>query len=151
MGQLIVGADDGPGIGGFNGAAGSVTINGGKVTAKGGANAAGIGGVDSYPVENITINRGIVSATGGSGAAGIGSAKGAVWSIVLNGDDVFAEGGSSVAGIGAGTGGHVMSASIDGGKVEAIGHGGAGIGFGSRRGSISSIGMSSQAGWGRGR
>ena len=142
MGQLVVSAADGAGIGGFNGAAGSVTINGGKVTATGGANAAGIGGSGEYSVDGITINRGIVNATGGSGAAGIGSAKGTVNSITINGDDVFAEGGANAAGIGAGAGGHATSIAIGGGNVEAIGHSGAGIGYGGMRGTVGSVDIS---------
>lgn len=62
------------GIGGGNyrTAAGTITIDGGSVTAYGGGSAAGIGGGTYGSVGTIAINGGQVTATGGSYGAGIG-------------------------------------------------------------------------------
>lgn len=64
----------GAGIGGGYGAHGiNVTINGGNITATGGAAAAGIGDGSNYEgnrVARFTIKGGTVTATGGNGAMG---------------------------------------------------------------------------------
>ena len=58
----------------LNNVTGSITINGGKVTATGGALAAGIGGGTTGTVKAISINGGTVTATnGGEKAAAIGT------------------------------------------------------------------------------
>ena len=94
-GKLIVGEpdDDYAGIGsGPEGAGGTITINGGIITAKGGANGAGIGGTGS----TVTINRGTVTAKGGANGAGIG---GTGSTVTINRGTVTATGGSNAAGI----------------------------------------------------
>ena len=94
---------------------GNITINGGIVNVKGGAQSAGIGGgCNSELTGNgtITINGGIVNATGGNKAAGIGGgncslnngAKGGCGDIVINGGQVTATGGDDAPGIGPGNG-----------------------------------------------
>ena len=52
--------------------AGTITINGGNVTATGGSFAAGIGGGNKASGGTITINGGNITANGGSSGAGIG-------------------------------------------------------------------------------
>lgn len=60
--------------GGYWENAGTITINGGKVTATGGSFAAGIGGGSEGSGGSVTISGGKVTATGGKyGAAGIGA------------------------------------------------------------------------------
>ncbi len=84
--------------------AGSITINGGSVTAVGGTNAAGIGGGYSRSAGTVTINGGSVTATGGTDAAGIGSGnQGSVGSVTISGGSVTATGGTGIVGIGDGT------------------------------------------------
>ena len=105
-GSLTASADYAfPGIGGTDKIIGSgvITINGGTITATGGARAPGI---DGY--QKVTINGGTVTANGGSLAAGIGGRYGK------------REGT---------TGGTVI---INGGTVTAAGTGAAGIGYGYR-------------------
>lgn len=55
------------------GDSGSITINGGKVTATGGSMGAGIGSGSKATGENINISGGEIVASGGSNAAGIGN------------------------------------------------------------------------------
>ena len=84
--------------------AGSITINGGSVTAAGGTNAAGIGGGYSRSAGTVTINGGSVTATGGTDAAGIGSGnQGSGGSVTISGGSVTATGGTGIVGIGDGT------------------------------------------------
>jgi len=93
------------GIGGSAGsAAGTITINGGTVTATGGNNGAGIGGGSSGDGGVITITGGTVNATGGGwGGAGIGGGSGdpsgarsgAGGTITITGGTVNATGNSS--------------------------------------------------------
>ena len=81
MGTLIATATEAglAGIGGnSNEDGGTITINGGQVTAKGGgtwgySGGAGIGGGSFGSGGTITINGGMVDATGGVSSAGIGS------------------------------------------------------------------------------
>lgn len=112
------GGDRGAGIG-TNGAdgttlsGGNIVINGGRVNATGGADAAGIGtGIAINNGKNtcgtITINGGMVYATGGSSAAGIGTslsldnATQTCGAITINGGTVTATGSIGSAGIGTG-------------------------------------------------
>ena len=127
------------GIGGNeNEGCGTVTIDGGIVTATGGSSAAGIGGGDHGSGGDITINGGIVTAKAGNGgAAGIGGAGegGTGGKITITGGIVTATGDGGAAGIGGGymsAGGTVI---ISGGVVTASlvtsgGGNGAGIGGG---------------------
>ncbi|MCQ2124101.1 MAG: hypothetical protein MJZ25_07940 [Fibrobacter sp.] len=86
-----------------SGDAGSIMINGGKITARGNEGA-GIGSVQYRSVGTITINGGIVDAadTEGSGA-GIGSGKSGKASVInLNGGVIYAKGiGAGVYGTGS--------------------------------------------------
>ena len=100
---------------------GNITINGGIVNVKGGAQSAGIGGDSNSELTGngtITINGGIVNATGGTGAAGIGGgncsygAKGGCGAIVINGGQVTATGGDDAPGIGPGKGAADTSGSL---------------------------------------
>ena len=135
MGTLTAtGQDDASiaGIGSEVGAScGTITINGGNVTASGGENAAGIGGSQDGSGGNIIIHGGTVKATGGGNAAGIGGSDGSSGTITIHGGTVEAIGGTFAAGIGGGLGGSVDTISIHGGSVTASGgdHG-AGIGGG---------------------
>lgn len=122
------------GIGGGAGASGgSVTINGGTVSASGVA-AAGIGGGDGGDGGVVTINGGTVTATGSeeNDGAGIGGSGADGGVITINGGTVTAEAyyGAGIGGGGwAGDGGSIT---ITGGTVNAsnIGGWGAGIGGG---------------------
>ena len=117
---------------------GSLTITSttnGSLTAKGGANAAGIGGGLNGTASNITISGGTVNATGGSSGAGIGGGyTGDASNITISGGTVIANGGDYYgAGIGGGVYGSASNITIRGGIVNATGglFGGAGIGGGS--------------------
>ena len=122
----------GAGIGGGSGSGGTITINGGNITANGGDHGAGIGGSGSGSGGTITINGGTVSATSNFGGAGIGGGNGGDGgSITINGGTVSATGGFGGADIGGGSGGSGGTISITGGTVTATGdYGGAGIGSG---------------------
>lgn len=127
-----------PGIGNYGGS-GKITINGGKITARGTHSynmstywsGAGIGSGgkkygSGYPSETITINGGIVTATsGGECAAGIGSSmnSGGTCDVVINGGTVTANGTDDGPGIGACT----ANITINGGTVTARGQWKAGI------------------------
>ncbi len=115
------------GIGGnYNQISGTITINGGNITATacsdaGFYGAAGIGGGALKSAGTITINGGNVIATAGPGAAGIGQGCGSSVSngtTVINGGTVRATGNEW----GQGLGGEVIT--INGGSVEAIGDAG---------------------------
>ena len=144
--------------------AGTITINGGTVTATGGYFSSGIGG-GCNGAGDVTINGGTVTATGGNNGAGIGGgASGTGGTITINGGTVTATGGSSnngAAGIGGGdyrTGDTII---INGGVVNATGStNGAGIGGGYRGaggnitvngGTVTATGGSNAAGIGGGR
>ncbi|MEE0747688.1 beta strand repeat-containing protein, partial [Evtepia sp.] len=119
---------------------GTITINGGAVTAKGGNRAAGIGGGglsnnQALTNGNIIINGGSVTAIGGVYAAGIGAgpdgSNDSSVTITINDGTVYAEGDSG-AGIGSGWD-YVgeIKINIHGGMVTAKGGSiGAGIGGG---------------------
>ena len=138
------------GIGGgyeSGGNGGTVTINGGTITATSSFCAAGIGGglssTDGNYGGTVTINGGTVTATGGQYAAGIGGGAGGIdagWytggrgaTVTINGGTVIANSkkvnGFQAPGIGGGmgntTGGEGGSLTVNGGYVVASGIGGA--------------------------
>ena len=99
-GELVAKATEqgghrGAGIGGaFRRPGGTVTINGGRVTATGGWDGAGIGGGCYAASGAVTINGGRIRATGGGAGPGIGSgyqATGAGGTLVINGGTVMAK------------------------------------------------------------
>lgn len=125
--------------------AGSITINGGKVSAINSSTnwnitAAGIGSGrcrSSPPPEHITsivINDGIVTAQGGQNSAGIGSGSSFDYSrggvIEINGGHVTAHGRSYGAGIGSSSSAYIETIKITGGVVTADSNYGCGIGPG---------------------
>ena len=90
---------------------GTVTINGGRVMAQGGAAGAGIGGGIMGAGGTVTINGGRVTARGRDGGKGIGGGfTGAGGTVTINGGTVEADGWN-----GQGLGGAVT---IDGGSVK---------------------------------
>lgn len=108
--------------------AGTVTIHGGKITTKGGANGAGIGGGYSGDGGNITIYGGTINAVGGQYAAGIGGGQpgdtgGNGGTVTIYGGTVTAKGSTDGgAGIGGGiSGGNGGNVTINGGTVIATG------------------------------
>ena len=133
MGTLTATGENGAGIGGGDwGNAGTITINGGSVTATGGDYAAGIGGGDQGFGGTVTINGGSVAATGGEVAAGIGCGQGGSGgNITINGGSITATGSNEAAGIGSGASGSYGKITINGGSVTATGgQEAAGIGSG---------------------
>ncbi len=128
------GTGEGAGIGGGSrDDAGTITINGGTVTATGSNNGgAGIGGGRLGDGGTITINGGTVTAFGATYAAGIGGGwSGSGGSININGGTVTATSGANAAGIGGGYTGSGGTITINGGKVTATNTGeAAGIGGG---------------------
>gem|GEM_PF-2148696 len=124
LGQLIAsGNGGGAGIGGAsNNGGGTITINGGVVSAVGAAGGAGIGGAAFGSGGTITINGGVVSADGAAGGAGIGSGVGNTGgTFTMNGGVVSAVGSVGGAGIGGGTMGGGGTITINGGTVYATG------------------------------
>ena len=113
---------------------GTITINGGSVTATGGLFGAGIGGGDNGSGGMIEINGGEIIATGGSYGAGIGGGDdGAGGGITINGgDEIVATGNDGGTGIGGGMAGAGGTIEINGGVIHATAanYGGAGIGSG---------------------
>ncbi len=102
------------------GGEGTLTINGGTITAFGGKKAAGIGDSYSNDFGDIIINGGTVNATGGEGAAGIGSDYMNYRSTVtINGGTVNATGGEGGFGIGGNS--NYSNTTINGGTVSASG------------------------------
>ena len=127
----------------YNPEGATLIVNGGSITAKGGSQAAGIGGKSEESAGTVVINDGTVRATGGYDGAGIGGGyitdegRGKALTensgtITINGGTVTASGGGMGAGIG---GGRHMSAgeiNINGGTVSGTSpSNGAGIGGGS--------------------
>ncbi|MBR4760350.1 MAG: hypothetical protein IK078_09430, partial [Lachnospiraceae bacterium] len=119
--------------GGNQSSSGQITINGGKITAKGGTNAAGIGGGKDES-GTITINGGFIIATSqynnATPGAAIGGGNNGNGTVTINGGHIIANGGQSAAGIGSG---YAASATviINAGNIEAHGgQGAAGIGSG---------------------
>ena len=137
-GALAATGADGAGIGGnennykpdVDSTTGSITINGGNITAYGGWGDAAIGGAFNGSSGSVTINGGSVNAFGGGpaaetnrwGGAGIGGGLycGA-GTIQINGGTVYAVGAEAAAGIGGGGSGYGGSVEITGGHVTAIG------------------------------
>ena len=86
------GGESGAGIGGGDwGACGTVTINGGRVTAKGGDFAAGIGGGYGGAGGTVTINGGALSIEGGLASEGIGCGYNGAGGTVAIAGGVFAQ------------------------------------------------------------
>jgi hypothetical protein len=118
-GTVTVTGNTGAGIGGgFGGAGGAITISDGTVTANGGVGA-GIGGGYAGAGGDITISGGTITATGGDGNAGIGGGYAGVGS-----------GYASVGGNYVGVGGNIT---ISGGTVTATGGAGS-VGIGDNSG-----------------
>ena len=112
---------------------GSITINGGIVTAIVSYNAGSpaIGSDCKGHCGSITINGGTVTANASPRAAAIGSGfEGSVGSITINGGTVTATAGDLGAAIGGGSDSAGGSITINGGTVTAAGDFGAGIGGG---------------------
>lgn len=133
MGTLTATGENGAGIGGGDWEnAGTITINGGSVTATGGYYGAGIGGGDQGFGGTVTINGGSVAATGGEVAAGIGCGQGGSGgNITIHGGSITATGSNEAAGIGSGASGSYGNITINGGTVTATGgQEAAGIGSG---------------------
>ena len=127
-GALIANSNDYSGIGGTDGDCGTVTINGGAVTATA-EEGAGIGSGFWGNGGTVTVNGGAVTATSFVGA-GIGGAQfGKGGFITITGGTVTASSDSGAA-IGGGSmrSGGVIT--ISGGTVTATGRDGAGIGGG---------------------
>ena len=121
------GGDYGPGIGGKGG---NTTINGGTIKATGKPGGAGIGSAFKDECGTIIINGGHITAKGGNDSAyrcaGIGGGFQATGGpITINGGVVNASGGHS--GIGDGEDGGGASITINGGIVTATGKYGSGI------------------------
>ena len=133
-GKLIANAHNfGAGIGGGNKiSCGNIEIEGGDITATGGA--AGIGSGGNASCGTITISGGTVNATGGKFGAGIGSRLNAsCGAITISGGTVNATGGEYGAGIGSGyyNASSCGDITISGGTVRAQGgNNAAGIGCG---------------------
>lgn len=112
-------------------AAGSITINGGDITAKAGSESAGIGASNAGRLGDITINGGYVKATGGAYSSAIGASyvsKGTA-TITINGGMVEAQSGyyckNSSIGKGNGTHSGTVSVVVLGGSIIAKGEKGA--------------------------
>jgi hypothetical protein len=139
MGKLISenGESNQPGIGPKHDDSymGVLHIHGGDIKAKGGKNAAGIGGCEDRSSGEIRIWGGKIQATGGESGAGIGGGYGGSGTLTnIYGGDITAQGGGSAAGIGGGEkfggGGDSGKINIYGGVVNA--NGGMSDSFGSR-------------------
>ncbi len=112
-------------------ATGTITINGGNVTASSNNYGAAIGGGDGEAGGTITINGGTVIATSSTGAAIGGGNRGAGGTITISGGNVTASSNGSGAAIGGSTGKAGGTITINGGNVTATSNGnGAGIGSG---------------------
>ena len=96
---IATGSDGEAGIGGDDGNAGTIVIDGGKVNATGGTFAAGIGGAYYGFGGTVIINDGDVSATGGKFSAGIGGGYyGTGADVYITGGKVYAEADSATGG-----------------------------------------------------
>ena len=116
---------------------GNIVIEGGNITATGGACAAGIGSGYSKSCGTITISGGIINATGGAYGAGIGSGEnGSCGAITISGGIITATGGEYAAGIGSGQAHEAENTCVDitiSGSAQVTAAGGydaAGIGSG---------------------
>ena len=98
---------------------GTVTINGGTITAMGEAYGAGIGGAYGGTGGIVTINGGKVTAKG-LYSAGIGNGcYGSGTTVTINGGTVDASHGYTAADIGGGNAGSGATVTINGGSVKA--------------------------------
>ncbi|MGI5868822.1 MAG: beta strand repeat-containing protein, partial [Kiritimatiellia bacterium] len=106
-----------------------------SLAVKGGANAAGIGSGTQGAAGTVNIAGGTITATSGTCAAGIGGGQGKAGGTVnISGGTVTAVSTYSGAGIGGGMSGAGGTVNISGGTVTATGdNGGAGIGGGKNR------------------
>ena len=128
--------DNCAGIGGNSSqATGTIVINSGDITARGGSFSAGIGG--RYSGGNITINGGNIRAIGNRFAAGIGGGEGwggSAGNITITGGSIYATAEHEAAAIGTGNcGGHDGAGgtiTITGGTIEAHADKGAAVGGG---------------------
>ena len=148
-GQLIATASTKEaGIGGGNHeSCGTVVINGGVITAKGGKYGAGIGGGNCGNGGSVTINHGTVKATGGMEGAGIGGGdENHGENVLITGGTVTATGGEWAAGIG---GGGVHGAD-PGDSISSGNHGGRGGNVTIKGGVVTAIGGDRAAGIGGG-
>ena len=141
--------------GGYSGSAGDIVINGGNITAQGGAFSPAIGSGGGYGVDGkVTINGGVIHATGGSGGSGGGAAigtshrsgklvSGRTFTVNINGGEIDARGGNFASGIGGGSDRCCeVAINISGGTIDATGGiQGAGIG-GGRAGTGGTINIS---------
>ena len=123
-GQIIAKPENGPGIGSVKDTmGGSLVINGGRIEAKGGKYAAGIGGGrgEKSGFGTITINNGFVHARGGDYASGIGRGQrnNGFGAITINGGEVGAFGGDNGPGIGGSEDRGTPDVTINGGTVIA--------------------------------
>jgi hypothetical protein len=121
----------------------SLTFLGGRITARGGDNGAGIGsGSQNSRVDNVTIVAGdIIAASSGSfSGAGIGSGSGdsSVGSIRVLGGSLIA-GGSAGIGSGQGIGGTSFVGEVIVGTASVTVAGTSGIGSGFARGGTSAV------------
>ncbi len=147
------GAGIGTGMNGFG--IGTVTINGGTITAQGGLYGAGIGGGYDGNMTSVTINGGTITAQGGEYGAGIGSGlSGKIIDVTISGGTITARGGGPAGpGIGSGYGDEskVSTVTINGGRITA-GYSGGGVGIGagphSTLGTINITGGVIDARWG---
>lgn len=114
-----------------------VSVNGGRVTAVGNSDGAGIGGGENVGSGIIEITDGFVTAKGGdcrsdspsNGGAGIGGGDGDfnyVWFISISGGVVDAAGAGDAAGIGAGNDGFPYGDIYFGGSADVTARGGSG-------------------------
>jgi hypothetical protein len=122
-----VGGTSAAGIGGGSfSPSGAITINSGRVDAKGGdigegTGAAGIGGGAGGSSESINIRGGTINAIAGYGGAAIGGGCNAAGNVIsISGGTIVAD-GSIGNGLGAGVGGSGASITITKGNVTAIG------------------------------
>lgn len=141
------GSDDsygGAGIGGGSTSTSSIVIDGGKITATGGMEGAGIGG-SGYGAggklnkddpddrsQTITINGGNIVANGIGGGGRGSNGRGGFGAVTINGGHIQSVNDKG-AGIGGGWGIQYAGGAdvlITGGEIEAEGLGGAGIGGG---------------------
>ena len=106
--------------GGYMGSGGRVTISGGAVTATGGASAAGIGGGSGGSGGRVTISGGMVTAKGGLFGAGIGGGfSGSGGAVTISGGAMTATGGSLAADIGGGRSAAGGTNTFTGGSILA--------------------------------
>ena len=94
-------------------AAGTVIIHGGTITARGGTDAAGIGGGNESDGGTLIIYGGNIEAKGGRYAAGIGGGdEGNSGTITIHGGTIKATAGEEAAGIGGGSTGNANRITI---------------------------------------